>query len=487
MKIHPFNKPVIRAGVLAAGLITGTGVMADPGLEQILLKKGILTQNDVIRIHSGTAIEDVLMEKGVISKSEWSELKLKQKTTVAQHTAPASASKEEKSGYSVSTGKKGFLIKSDDGDFEFGVGGRVQADTAYFFPNEPYGNGAEIRRVRLKGYGKIWHDWKYKAEIDFADGAELTDGWLAYTGFDPFTIKIGHQKVPFTLQSSTSSNWQVFQERALMDAFIDTAAHGRRRLGITASWHGGYNFFVHTGIFGQGAHEAGAFNQSWGTATRVAWDPILEDDKLLHVGGSMYYRDFNSNAATEAVTFRARPESHISGIRLADTGSSGIPNADSTIMGGAEASGIWGPFHAQGEFVDVTVGRNNGSADLNFDSWYVQLGYFLTGESRHYDHKSGQFKGVSPNSIVGAGGYGAWEVAARFSYIDMNSNGFEGGRERDFTLGLNWWANQNILFRLNYINAYAYPSSSASSSTFSAFGGTNQTVNIIEGRAQIVF
>lgn len=455
--------------------------IAGRSLQEVLMDKGLISDQDMADINAGkTSIEELLMKKGVISKNELTEVEEYEKSrapvaaTAVAATAPAP--KPEESAFTVETGTKGLLVKSRDGDFKFGVGGRVQADGAFFFPGEPYGNGVEIRRVRLKGYGTAWRDWDYKVEIDFAEEAELTDGWISYKGLDPFRFKVGHQKVPFSLQSSTSSNWQVFQERALTDAFIDTGEMGRRRLGAVASWYGGDFFTVHTGIFGQGANDDKKFNQSWGTATRVTWAPIIGADELLHFGGAFYYRELGDS---NHLRYSARPEAHISGTKLVDTGV--IDSADDVIMGGAEFSSIWGPFHAQGEFVGTSVRRELGLPTLNFDGWYVQAGYFLTGESRHYKKSTAQFKRIKPRSIVGQGGWGAWEVAARYSHIDLNSGSFEGGRERNFTLGLNWWANQNVMFRFNYVNAYAHPSSSRT------LNGSNQSVNIIEGRAQVVF
>ncbi len=475
MCVNLSAKITFRAILFAGFVGISTNVNAAPSLQDILLEKGVINQQDLRSIQNGSrSLEKILLEKGLISQTDLSEITESKSSQVLDSPPVASEKKDDE--YSIETGVKGLTIKSKDGDFKFGVGGRMQADANFFFPNKPYGNGAEIRRVRLKGYGTVWKDWDYKVEIDFAEEAELTDGWLSYKGFDPFRIKVGHQKVPFGMQSASSSNWQVFQERALTDSFIDTGELGRRRLGVVGSWYGGDFFTVHTGIFGQSVNDDGAFNQSWGAASRVTWSPIVGKDELLHFGGSAYYRDFNDH---NGLRFRARPEAHISGVRLADTGT--LSNADDLIMANAEFSSVWGPFHAQGEFVSATVNQSNGFKDLHFDGWYFQTGYFLTGESRNYNKKSAQFKRIKPSSVVGQGGWGAWEIAARYSLIDLTSQGLQGGRERNFTFGLNWWANQNVLFRFNYVNAYAHPSS------IRTLGGKNQSVNILEGRAQIVF
>ena len=52
--------------------------------------------------------------------------------------------------------------------------------------------------------------------------------------------------------------------------------------------------------------------------------------------------------------------------------------------------------------------RNNADPlteeNISFNGWYVQAGYFLTGENRVYDRKSGKYKRPVPKSMVGDGG-----------------------------------------------------------------------------------
>ncbi|MFM8220119.1 MAG: porin, partial [Planctomycetaceae bacterium] len=53
-----------------------------------------------------------------------------------------------------------------------------------------------------------------------------------------------------------------------------------------------------------------------------------------------------------------------------------------------------------------------------------------------------------------AWGWGAWEVAGRWSYIDLNSRDIQGGRLNDATLGLNWYLTANAKVQFNYIRAF---------------------------------
>jgi phosphate-selective porin OprO/OprP len=51
-------------------------------------------------------------------------------------------------------------------------------------------------------------------------------------------------------------------------------------------------------------------------------------------------------------------------------------------------------------------------------------------------------------------GRGAWEIAGRISYIDLADQDVDGGRLRDITFGVNWYASPNHRFRFNYIQAH---------------------------------
>jgi len=396
----------------------------------------------------------------------------------ARDAAEESGGSGDDGGVTVSTGYKGLEVKTDDGRFEFGVGGRIQADFAiYDQDKQPLGDGIEVRRARLKAYGTLFEDWAYKLEANFeTDGsADLTDAWIRYDGLNPFYVQVGHQKVPFSQQSMTSSNWQVFQERALLDAFIDNIQIGRRRLGLTMGTHGN-NWNLAGGVFGEGVDDAGAADESWGLAGRFVVAPIVEDTRVLTFGGSAYYRDSRNDAP---LRFAARPESHLSGTKLVDTGD--LLGVDEMVLYNAETSAVWGPFHAQAEYTGAHVERK-GQSDPKFHGFYVQAGYFLTGESRNYDIASAQYNRIMPKHSFGdrsdsGFGLGAWEVAVRYSWIDLDDEGVYGGRERDVTVGLNWWINPSLAIRFNYV--YANPDKN--------FDRQIEHVNIFEGRAQVVF
>jgi phosphate-selective porin OprO/OprP len=85
------------------------------------------------------------------------------------------------------------------------------------------------------------------------------------------------------------------------------------------------------------------------------------------------------------------------------------------------------------------------------------LSYFLTCESASYNS-------FTPRSTFqfGSPGWGAWELAARYSELTVDSDAFAGGalsfadpaasarRARAWAVGLNWWLNANVKWVLDY-------------------------------------
>ena len=49
-------------------------------------------------------------------------------------------------------------------------------------------------------------------------------------------------------------------------------------------------------------------------------------------------------------------------------------------------------------------------------------------------------------------GWGAWQVAARYSYADFNDNDIMGGIGESVSFGLNWLWNENTRLQFNYLH-----------------------------------
>ena len=127
----------------------------------------------------------------------------------------------------------------------------------------------------------------------------------------------------------------------------------------------------------------------------------------------------------------------------------------------AEAAATYGPLFFQGEYFWFNVDRNAFAPlpGLRFQGGYAEAAYVLTGESRPYNPGSASYGGIAPLnpfSLTG-GGWGAWEIAGRYSTIDLNdrlgaANGVAGGRQTIYTLALNWYVSRNVRFMFDYLH-----------------------------------
>lgn len=93
-------------------------------------------------------------------------------------------------------------------------------------------------------------------------------------------------------------------------------------------------------------------------------------------------------------------------------------------------------------------------SDPLFWGLYGYASYFLTGETRPYSRQSATFGHVEPRDPLWLfsevswncrkAGWGAWEVGARYSHVDLSDGDYSGGRMEGLTAGLNWHWNRNI-------------------------------------------
>jgi phosphate-selective porin OprO/OprP len=265
-----------------------------------------------------------------------------------------------------------------------------------------------------------------------------------------------------------------------------------RRVGAQATARGA-NWTAAGGLFSSVAADTAPAetDSGWALAGRFTFAPILTKTEVLHLGIGV--QDYGPN--NETLRYRARPESHVTGARFIDTGAAGIANADSVITVQPEIAAVFGPVHAAAEYQWTEVKRSAGSPDLNFGGWYAQLGWFITGEVRPYQMKdtpySADFGRVKPLHSVGDGGFGAFEVAARYSALDLSSENVRGGGERNITLGLNWYLNPFARLMFNYVKVNndneALGNAAVANLLPGVTSGSDDDPSIYEMRAQIDF
>ena len=353
-------------------------------------------------------------------------------------------------------------LSDDKGDFTFKPRGVIEADYALF--NEraggyDYNDGTAFRRARIGLEGTAMKVFNYRIEVDFAGNqVGLTDAYLQYAGIEHLLLTAGQHKAPFGLESNNSDNYNIFLERGMFtNAFGNAGAE--RRIGLSAAWAPKENLNIAAGLFGDnesitrstGSAITDSPDESFGGNARIAWEPISEKGRILHLGASGYYRTgLKSGDIADAVRLSDRPNIRIDNGNIADSGV--VPGVESLRYAGAEAAAVFGPVTLAGEYGRLWLERP-GLSDPSFDGFYVYAPWFLTGETRPF--RNGNFDRVKPLKPLGKGGAGAFELALRYDRLDLSDTPVParaGNRAESLTFGLNWYLNPYAKLLFNWVH-----------------------------------
>lgn len=314
-------------------------------------------------------------------------------------------------------------------------------------------DGGEIRALRfgLVGTLNFPRPWVYViagATNGFTKGFDTTTTddftWFDYRLDIPLsastTLSIGKQKEPISLERLSGMVFLPWQERtAASDALFPSRNHG-----IVVSGQA---------LHGWMTWAAGAFN-NWvdseetfaDTAKqlvgRLTWVLLVSEDEsnLLHLGLGLRHTD-----AKQGIRYGTEPEFNLSPV-YADTEHF---DADAALTGNLEASWRRGPFWLAGEYTQSNVDAKV-SGDPAFSGYNLSAAWALSGEMRTYNKRSGLFNPLPIAKSVNQGGWGAWEIATRWSSLDLSEGNVDGGEMDILSFGLNWWLTPVAQFSINY-------------------------------------
>jgi phosphate-selective porin OprO and OprP len=425
-------------------------------------------------------------------------------------------------------------VKSGDGRFTMAFRVRFQSDFAGFMQDHthPVGftgptdlsSGAVVRRAYFGVEGKAFNDFSYELRLNgggsdggnngasgVPNGGEgdplVNKAVITYTGIPHVHFNVGVIEPAFMFEGTTSSASLMFLERPEIDNIAaDSFGAGDSRRGIELGfqhtdliWNGD-NLAV-TGAFtggktGSTANHGNGGDENTQVLGRVS-DRLWTDGVAsnIQVGASfsdVLYSGTAAGGATQTLRFRDRPEIRVDGTRLIDTGAI---NAKTGYMWGLDAGGNIDNFFLGGEYANFTMDRETGIGGTvldhpNFDGWYVEGSWIITGEAKQYspgaiNNEVGGFNAPLPASPFSFNGHswGAWELAVRYSNTDLNwhttvANGIFGGDERVLAIALNWYLNRDVRLMMddNIV--------SVSKGTLAAPSNQSQSMNIVGIRVQ---
>jgi phosphate-selective porin OprO/OprP len=523
------NKGII-SGSDASGLRAVPPAQQRDRLVQLLQQKGVLTAQDMNALGAGEAPSPARPEPSPTPAAPATAAAAEGPKVEAQ--APAASS----DAWKVGLFKGRPSIYSADGANSLSLVGRLQFDVGNYFQNSAPGvggargadqrtqrdlnSGYDLRRGRLGITGTYARDWQFDFVAEFGNintagvtqagasaanpvpGATEVTGQLltasmTYNGFKNIALVAGYTDVYDAFGEAVSSADITFNERPAITNLVTTNLAGnepRAAFGVLGSGERWYGEGWVTG-----AQNTDPVNgQQAAVAARGGFLPYKAADSFFAFGGSGSYI-FNpphNDAATgtssngvspvgkTSFTLSERPE-----LRIDPTNSitTGAINASHAGHYGLEFAGAWKSLWLDGEIDAITVEQIKSSPaqtipapDLSFSGYYAELGYFLTGEQRPYSTAKGAWTTVRPTNTfsLSGSGWGAIEVAGRYSFADLNSGtpsqgGVFGGKQSIYQIGLNWYPVPNVRFLLDYLIAGVDRRTSAGAPAGQVTGVTN--------------
>ncbi len=358
---------------------------------------------------------------------------------------------------------------------DFKLTGFFQLDSAYF--GQSVGNrnalgdiqdGVGFRRARLAATGNITENGSYLMEYDMAQGqARFVDVWGQVKDTPLGTMRIGRYRQPYGMTELTGIREIPFLERPTPFAlspfrqtgimFSDTAFEES----LTWAVSGFRTFSDNFGnVYGD--------NGGYGLAERVTFLAMDQGDTgLLHFGLDYSYldpgRDEIGYASQDEISLTQQPVLGPGGLSVLPIVfvppfvNTGVFNVNHVNMFNVEAAASLGRALVQSEYRWNRVSLPTGE-DATVHAGYITARYMLTGETIPYNRTSGLFGRVKPDCPVdiAKGQWGAWEIAARLSTINLNPLfGLVPGPTRrltSFDLGLNWYLWNQAKAQLNWVN-----------------------------------
>ena len=362
---------------------------------------------------------------------------LKGKVEQTREKSDATAQKVDASVPTASLGE-GVGFSDPRGNWALRFNGRIQADYRTYDPNAISASSFGVRRARIGMGLTVAKDYQMYVEGEFINGAAtgtttqsavLTNGWLEAAWFPAARLRIGQFKPQFGLENSMPDVLTDFQERALTQSLLQNLNYDRGIMvhgsplkgmyyGVTISNGAGLNLEESQ----SSVQEASVDGKDTSVKLTQDFAAFLEQqDLILHLGGSLKKGSVTSRGGTAFSPATAQTEGR--GITFFNSATLSGGDTDRTISA-LEATAAYGPVKLQSE---VWKAQYEGSTpagltyDRKLDAFYVSFTWMITGEAYAGSYRNGVYGRLRPRnnfSREAGGGWGAWELAVRYSAFD---------------------------------------------------------------------
>ena len=334
--------------------------------------------------------------------------------------------------------------------YKYKFGAQISYDVVYVNEADISYLENDYRRIRVYHKGSFnYEKLFYELEYSFTGANQYKDVLVGYKdtlrSFDlDYRVKIGNIKIPFSLETYSSSKNITFMERALTDAFADNRKLGGELLLSHKIYNSKINLF--TSIFTNSIDEH-IDNEvaKPGYSFRGTYAYKFTKRHLFSIGGAYMNRDMKG----EDVKINQSAESDFIHQKYLSVT---VKEVQTSAKSNIEAIYMYEKYSLAAEYTQMKLNAYNKLDYLNdysFDAYYVEGSYFIKGRGKRYDMYQSRYKKIKPK--IG----GAVELALRYSYINLNDTSNEkkeeGGTQTDYNFGINWYVNRELRLFVNYI------------------------------------
>jgi len=424
--MRTFRTQSIRA-LLGISVIAGTNAMADE------LNNRIYELDQKIRI-------------------------VERKLEIADETAATKA----KEAATVNAGASGFALTSADKSFDLKLRGLIQADARVFSgdDNKPQSDTFTLRRVRPTLDGTVGKNGEFRITPEFAGSSTtLLDAYGGYRFSPELRLRIGKFKSPFGLERLQSGSDLRFIERAHPTSLAPNRDIGIQLFGDVAGESASYAFGIFNGVADGGSSISDTSDDKDFTG-RIFLTPFKNTDRdelrglSFGVAGS-FGKEEGSATASGLATIRSPGQATVFSYRTSTNAADNVVADGDRVRWSPQLTYYLGSFGFIGEYVtsEQDVRRGDNADSLVNDAWQIAASYVLTGEEN-------SFRGITPKTPfdLEAGTWGALELAARVSELDIDPDSFNTYADpaksitliQSVAIGLNWYLNRNLKTSLTY-------------------------------------
>ena len=400
----------------------------------------------------------------------------------------------------ISLNQNGFSFSSADTNFVASLHALVQLDSRTFFGNSKLPAGADgflLRRARPIFTGTVFQNYDFNFTPDFGGSTvQIQDAYLNYHYNPLFQLQAGKFKSPVGLEQLQNDAFVYFNERSILNDLIPNRDLGVELHGDIGGGVLSYAAGVFDGVSDyNGTTVNSALDNGKAFAGRLFAQPFKSSSILplqglgFGVGGSYENDRSVATELTPGYTTDGQQKFFTYGTKV-------LPDGTHWRIS-PQAYYYYGPFSLLGEYAisdqRVTGGTVTGTKAvyLQNTAWEISGGWVLTGEDASYN-------GVTPLHPFNlhSGGWGAWQIVARYANVDVDNHAFTDGfasssttgtftasasEARAWSIGLNWYLNRNIRLDASYSRTDFTGGTGAGATV------TKQPENVVFTRIQLAF